>query len=151
MQISMKCSIAVHCLIFIYEARGKARVTSTLLAQSTSCNPVVIRYILSALKKAQLISVERGKGGAELQKAPEEISLYAIYSALEPEGLTSLIGIHSCEGSRCPIAKNIRRVLRDPYEKIEQSVRETMEKITLASMIETYHQGKDVQNILTES
>ena len=151
MQISMKCSIAVHCLIFIYEARGKARVTSTLLAQSTSCNPVVIRYILSALKKAELISVERGKGGAELQKAPEEISLYAIYNALEPEGLTSLIGIHSCEGSRCRIAKNIRRVLRDPYEKIEQSVRETMEKITLASMIETYHQGKDVQNILTES
>ena len=44
MQISMKCSIAVHCLIFIYEAREKARVTSTLLAQSTSCNPVVIRY-----------------------------------------------------------------------------------------------------------
>ena len=90
MQISMKCSIAVHCLIFIYEAREKARVTSTLLAQSTSCNPVVIRYTLSALKKAGLISVERGKGGARLEKDPEEITLYEIYSALEPEGLSSL-------------------------------------------------------------
>ncbi len=111
MQISMKCSIAVHCLIFIYEAREKARVTSTLLAQSTSCNPVVIRYTLSALKKAGLISVERGKGGARLEKDPEEITLYEIYSALEPEGLSSLIGIHSCAGSKCPIARNIRRVL----------------------------------------
>ena len=60
MQISMKCSIAVHCLIFIYEAREKARVTSTLLAQSTSCNPVVIRYTLSALKKAG----RKGRGTA---------------------------------------------------------------------------------------
>ena len=53
MQISMKCSIAVHCLIFIYEAREKARVTSTLLAQRTSCNPVVIRYTLSAFIPAR--------------------------------------------------------------------------------------------------
>lgn len=57
MQISMKCSVAVHCLIFIHEAKGVAKVTSTLLAESTGCNPVVIRNILSALKKAGLITV----------------------------------------------------------------------------------------------
>ena len=52
MQISMKCSVAVHCLIFIHEAKGIAKVTSNLLAESTGSNPVVIRNILSALKKA---------------------------------------------------------------------------------------------------
>ena len=52
MQISMKCSVAVHCLIFIYEAKGITKVTSNLLAESTGCNPVVIRTILSALKKS---------------------------------------------------------------------------------------------------
>lgn len=158
--------VAAYCLekgypvdaerfIDFYEAKGwmigknkmkdweKARVTSTLLAQSTSCNPVVIRYTLSALKKAGLISVERGKGGARLEKDPEEITLYEIYSALEPEGLSSLIGIHSCAGSKCPIARNIRRVLQDPYQKIEESIKNTMEGITLASMIETYHQGAE--------
>ena len=41
MQLSMKCSIAVHCLIFIHEAKGIARVTSPLLAESTGCNPVI--------------------------------------------------------------------------------------------------------------
>lgn len=54
MQISMKCSIAVHCLIFIHEAKGIAKVTSGLLSESTGSNPVVIRNILSALKKAGL-------------------------------------------------------------------------------------------------
>ena len=139
MQISMKCSVAVHCLIFIYEAKGKARVTSTLLAQSTGCNPVVIRNILSALKKAGMISVARGPGGAELLKEPSEITLYMIYDAMEPEGLSSLIGIHSCEDRKCPVAKNIRFVLQDPYQKIEDSIRQTMEGITLESIIEEFH------------
>ncbi len=70
MQISIKCSVAVHCLIFIHEAKGIAKVTSNLLAESTGSNPVVIRNILSALKKAGLITVPRGTGGAELVRRP---------------------------------------------------------------------------------
>ena len=140
MQISMKCSVAVHCLLYIWEARGKARVTSTLLAQSTGCNPVVIRNILSALKKAGLITVPRGQGGAELCRKPEQITLHEIYTGLEPKGLSSLIGIHSCDGRACPVAKNIRRVLRRPYHKIEQAIASTMDSITLASMIQDLEQ-----------
>lgn len=139
MQISMKCSIAVHCLIFIYEAKGIKKVTSSLLAQSTGCNPVVIRNVLSALKKAGIITVARGTGGAELCKDPSEINLYMIYSALEPTGLSSLIGIHQCQGRACPVAQNIHYVLKEPYHKIEDSVRDTMESITLKSMIEDFH------------
>lgn len=141
MQISMKCSVAVHCLLFIWEARGKARVTSTLLAQSTGCNPVVIRNILSALKKAGLITVPRGQGGAELCRDPEQITLYQIYAALEPQGLTSLIGIHPCDGRACPVAQNIRRVLRRPYRQIEDAIAATMDGITLASLIQDLEAG----------
>ena len=140
MQLSMKCSIAVHCLIFIYEAKGKAKVTSGLLAQSTGCNPVIIRNILSALKKAGLITVARGPGGAELCRDPSEITLFMIYSALEPGGVTGLIGIHPCDGRSCPVAHNIRAVLQGPYHQIEASIRQTMEQITLASMLEDFHQ-----------
>lgn len=139
MQISMKCSVAVHCLIFIHEAKGVARVTSTLLAESTGCNPVVIRNILSALKKAGLITVHRGTGGAELCADPAQITLYQIYSALEPEGVTSLIGIHPCQGRPCPVAQNIRQVLQNPYHKIEDAVRAAMESITLQSMLDDFH------------
>ena len=139
MQISMKCSVAVHCLIFIHEAKGIAKVTSNLLAESTGSNPVVIRNILSALKKAGLITVPRGTGGAELCADPSQITLYQIYSALEPEGVTSIIGIHPCEGRSCPVAQNIRKVLQIPYRKIEDAVQKTMESITLQSMIDDFH------------
>ncbi len=138
MQISMKCSVAVHCLIFIYEARGTAKVTSSLLAESTGCNPVVIRNIMSALKKAGLITIPRGTGGAELCADPAQITLYQIYAALEPDGIASLIGIHPCQGRACPVAQNIRKVLQSPYHQIEDAVRQTMEGITLQSMIDEF-------------
>ena len=139
MQISMKCSIAIHCLIFIYEAKGIAKVTSNLLAESTGCNPVIIRNIISSLKKAGLISVARGTGGAELCMQPSEITLYQIYNALEPDGLSSLIGIHPCKDRKCPVAQNIQKVLQSPYQKIEDSIKETMKNITLQSMIDDFH------------
>ena len=139
MQLSMKCSVAVHCLIFINEVKGNVKVTSNLLAQSTGCNPVVIRNVFSALKKAGIITVARGTGGAELCKPPSEITLYMIYQALEPDGLSSLIGIHPCEGRACPVAQNIHAVLHEPYQKIEDAVRDTMESVTLESMIEDFH------------
>ena len=139
MQISIKCSVAVHCLIFIHEAKGIAKVTSNLLAQSTGSNPVVIRNILRALKKEGLITVARGTGGAELCADPSQITLYQIYSALEPNGLTSVMGIHPCEGRSCPVAQNIRKVLEPPYHKIENAVKNAMEEITLQSIIDDFH------------
>lgn len=140
MQISIKCSVAVHCLIFIHEAKGVAKVTSNLLAQSTGCNPVVIRNVISGLKKAELVTVARGTGGAQLCADPSEITLYQIYSALEPDGLSGLIGIHACQGRKCPIAQNIGKVLQKPYQQIEDAIKQTMESITLQSMIDDFHQ-----------
>ncbi len=140
MQISMKCSVAVHCLIFIHEAKGVAKVTSNLLAQSTGCNPVVIRNVISGLKKAGLVTVARGTGGAQLCADPSEITLYQIYSALEPDGLSGLIGIHACQGRKCPIAQNIGQVLQKPYQQIEDAIKQTMKSITLQSMIDDFHQ-----------
>lgn len=139
MQISIKCSVAVHCLIFIHEAKGIAKVTSNLLAESTGSNPVVIRNILSALKKAGIITVPRGTGGAELCAAPSQITLYQIYSALDPDGIISIIGIHPCDSRPCPVAQNIRKVLTPSYHKIEDAVKKTMEEITLQSMIDDFH------------
>ena len=135
MQLSMKCSVAVHCLIFIHETENSVKVTSTLLSQSTGVNPVVIRNILSALKKAGIITVARGTGGAQLCREPSEITLYHIYSALEPDGLSSIIGIHQCAERACPVAQNIQKVLQLPYHKIENSIRAAMESITLESML----------------
>ena len=94
MHISTRCSVAVHCLIFIHEYSQQTKVTSELLAMSTGSNPVTIRSILSALKKDGILSVKFGTGGAELICPLREITLYRICSAIDPEFLSKLIGVH---------------------------------------------------------
>lgn len=91
-------------------------------------------------EKAGLIIVALGTGGAKLAKNPEEISLYDIYHALEPDGLTSIIGIHDCGQRNCPVAQNIAYVLKDPYEQIEESIKKTMKAITLQNLIDRFQE-----------
>lgn len=68
MQISSRFTIATHMLVIIALEGKENKVTSDLLASSVGVNPVIIRKTLSQLKKANLISVARGTGGAEIIK-----------------------------------------------------------------------------------
>lgn len=142
MHISTKCSVAVHCLIFIYEYGEKAKVTSELLSRSTGINPVTIRNIFRALKNEGMISVKVGTGGATLTESPEKINLYRICKAIEPDFLVKLIGVHANPSQLCPVGRNIHGVLEHSYEKIRTDLCATLEKITLRDMITDYEQTK---------
>ena len=79
MQIPSRFTIAVHILTLIAQNKGnETKLTSDLMAGSVGVNPVIIRKTLSQLKKADLISVQRGSGGATLTKAAEEINLLQV-------------------------------------------------------------------------
>lgn len=138
MRISTRCSVAVHCLLFLHEYGEKQKVTSGLLALSTGCNPVVIRGVMSALKKAGIIRITAGSGGAALLLPPEEITLYHVYAALEKDDLGNLIGIHPMPSVLCPVGRNIRTVLQGPYEKIQEDMRKSLQSVTLADFIAEY-------------
>lgn len=51
MRLSTRCSVALHCLLFIAEYEHQTKVTSELLSKSTGCNSAAIRSILNALKR----------------------------------------------------------------------------------------------------
>lgn len=138
MYISTKCSVALHCLLFIYEYGDKTKVTSELLSRSTGMNPVTIRNIMSALKRSRIILVKYGTGGATLNCPPEEINLYRVCKALESDFLSKLIGVHQDPSSLCPIGQNIHSVLDQSYEKIRNDLKSSLEKITLEKIISDY-------------
>lgn len=144
MHISNKCSVAVHCLILINEYGKNTRITSETLSVSTGINPVTIRGIMSALKKDSIISVKSGTGGAVLCCPAEEISLYRICSAVEPDFLEKLFGIHSAPSQLCPVGKNIGAVLGKSYQNVASSLTESLKSITMAEII------NDFKNILSE-
>lgn len=140
MHLSTKYSIAVHCLIFIYEYGKDKKVTSELLALSTGSNPVTIRNIISSLKKEGIISVKFGTGGAAINCSLKEISLYRIYSAVEPDFLSKLIGVHPAPSPFCPVGRNIHKVLDASYEKIRGDLCRSLQSVTLDDIVNKYHQ-----------
>lgn len=141
MRLTTKCSIALHCLIFISEYANKVKVTSELLAKSTGCNSAAIRSILNALQKAGIVSVVRGIGGAYLVQEPKNLTIWEVYHALEPDGLKHFIGLHPMPSAKCPIGKRITSVLEKPYAEIGAAVQEAMERITLQQILDYYHKN----------
>ena len=119
MQLSMKCSVAVHCLIFIHEYHGSAKVTSNLLSLSTGINPVVIRNILSGLKKAGIITVPRGTGGAQ------PVSYTHLFAGLADDVNSIADGLHNAveselksERMKSELITNVSHDIRTPLTSI---------------------------------
>lgn len=140
MYISTKCSIAIHCLIFIYEYGESKKVTSQLLSMSTGSNAVIIRNILSSLRKEGIVSIKFGTGGATLNCPLNEITLYRIYKAIEPDFISKLIGIHTLPSPLCPVGRNIHAVLNHSYEKIQNDLCKSLQNITMEDIIRDYNQ-----------
>ncbi len=141
MHISTKLSISIHCLILISEYGDKIKLTSEMMAASTGCNPVTIRSIISALKKADIVSVKFGTGGTTLNCPPNQIDLYKVYSAIEPNAMKKMIGIHPMPSPLCPVGKNIYKALKKPYSKICDDLALSLKNITLEEIINQYHEG----------
>lgn len=145
MRLNTKCSIALHCLVFISEYENKVKVTSELLAKSTGCNSAAIRSILNTLQKAGIISIVRGIGGAHLVREPESLTVWEVYHALEPDGLEHFIGFHQNPSEKCPVGSHIEAVLQQPYKEIGAAVQKAMEEITLQQLLDYYHNNEDVK------
>src|ERR1043165_8077553 len=86
MAASCRFAFAVHVLAVLALQRAMgAGACSDKLAHSVNTNPVVIRRLLSQLRKAGLVTTQKGStGGAALGCPPESISLDAVYRAIEP-------------------------------------------------------------------
>ncbi|MDU7476058.1 MAG: Rrf2 family transcriptional regulator, partial [Paenibacillus macerans] len=78
-QISTRFSIAVHTLSLIAVTPD---CTGDFIAGSVNTNPVIIRRIMGMLKKAGLVEVRPGVGGAALLKEPDRITLLDVYRAV---------------------------------------------------------------------
>ncbi|MCI8608643.1 MAG: Rrf2 family transcriptional regulator [Firmicutes bacterium] len=139
MHISTKCSIAIHCLIYISEYGESQKVTSNLLSLSTGSNPVTIRNIISSLKKEGILSVKFGTGGTMLSCPLEKITLYRICSALEPDFLNKLIGIHVAPSPLCPVGKNIHSVLDASYARIQNDLQVSLQSVSMKEIMDNYH------------
>ena len=139
MQLSIKSSLALHCLIVINEFGDTQKVTSEKLALSTGTNPAAIRSIMSSLKKDGIINIKGGTGGATLNFSPQEITVYRVCNAVKPQFCQNIFHIHAKPSQYCPVGRNIRNVLLSSYSKFESTLAESLKTVTLANIIRDYH------------
>lgn len=135
MQISSRFTIAVHIFACIDTFKNDFKITSDFLASSVNVNPVIIRKILSQLKKAGLVEVQRGSGGASIAKPLADISFRDIYFAVECIENGELFHFHENPSSKCPVGRNIHNVLDDKLTRIQKALEDELQKITLEDVI----------------
>ena len=109
-------------------------IGSQTLAASVNTNPVVVRRLLLALRRARLIETFTGRhGGARLRKQPNRISLVDIYDAVERR---PVIPVNERKAlKQCHVSCNMKRIMSGVAESTEQAVRRHLSRITLAQLV----------------
>ncbi|MBR0085221.1 MAG: Rrf2 family transcriptional regulator [Lachnospiraceae bacterium] len=141
MKTNSRLSIAVQAMILIYMAQDDMKVTGDSIAKSEMVNPVIVRGVISSLKKAGIISVAAGKGGAHALKEPSDVTLWDIYAAVNTEEDRQLFGFHGCSKSRCPVAKNMHKVLDRRLLNAEKAVQNSFSGVTMADVMQDMQVG----------
>lgn len=135
MQISSRFTVAVHVLICIEVFKQEQKVTSDFLASSVNANPVVIRRILQQLKKAGIVSVVRGSGGADTARPIDRITLLDVYNAVECVDGGTLFHFHENPNQLCPVGRNIHTVLDGRLDEIQKAMEREMNSVTIQDIL----------------
>jgi DNA-binding IscR family transcriptional regulator len=137
MAANSRLTIAVHVLTWmaLAQRQGREWLTSEQVAASVNTNPVIVRRCLGGLRRAALVQVRHGVGaGWSLARPPGEISLLAVYDAVDPEPLFALH--HTEPNQMCPIGRGIRPALTPVYDGVEQALRRELSRISIAGMLD---------------
>lgn len=135
MQISSRFTIAIHMLTCMEVFKNDYKVTSDFLAGSIQVNPVIVRKLLQQLKKAGLVEVRRGPGGASLARSPQEVDFLEIYRAVECVEDNTLFHFHENPNPMCPVGKNIHNLLDGKLARVQEAMERELASITLADVL----------------
>lgn len=136
MQISSRFTIAVHIFACIDTFEKDYKITSDFLSTSINVNPVIIRKILSSLKKSGLLHVQRGTGGTTIAKPLDQITLFDIYQSVECVENGELFHFHENPNQDCLVGKNIHNILDDKLIRVQKAMENELSSITLKDVID---------------
>ena len=130
MRVSTQFPVAFHALLMIARFTD-VKVTSDMVAESSGCNAVIIRNIFIRLKAAGLLSVKAGRGETTLARPAEEITLWDIYTAIEPDKTEEVFKIHANPSGSCPVGGNIRGLLLGHLDDAMSAMKQELSGVTL--------------------
>jgi Rrf2 family protein len=130
---SSRFVIATHTLALLANGDGEP-ITSEWIAGSVNTNAVVIRRILVMLARAGLVASQEGaKGGTRLAMPAKDITLLAVYRAVE-EG--DLFASHpQPPNPNCPVGCHIQAALAPTLDAAEEAMAKSLAKATVADVV----------------
>lgn len=130
--MNTRFAVAVHVLTFL-QTQGGEPATSELIASSVNTNPSLVRRLLSQLARAGLTTSQMGAGGGALLARPaERITLLDVYRAVDED--RTVIPLHPAPNLRCPVGRNIHRVLETRVDAAERALHAELARTTVADL-----------------
>ena len=127
-----KLHLALHVLAHLADA-GARPTTSEDLAAHLRTNPVVIRRSLAGLREAGLVSSVKGHGGGwTIARPAADISLGAVYAALDARG--ELTPRRAPAPTGCLIERAVDEALDGFYAEVETLLVKRLDSISLADL-----------------
>lgn len=120
--------------VLLHMAQVEEPLTSEVLARSMGTNPAVFRRTMAGLRRAGYVRSGKGHGGGwQLAQPLEQITLLAVYEALDQPTLFAIgsRGRHS----DCMIEKNVNTVLAGALLRAESLLLERFAHVTLDQLM----------------
>ena len=137
MKYSTRLSDAVHILAFI-ALNPNGSLSSSSIAESIHTNPGCVRQLMSALRRAGLISSVKGHPRPALTRIPALITLLDVYRAVEGE--KPLLHLDTHTNPECGVGIYIQLSLQDFFDQIQESSEKEMKSVTLQDILERYQE-----------
>ena len=137
MKYSTRLSDAVHILAFI-ALNPNGSLSSSSIAESIHTNPGCVRQLMSALRRAGLISSVKGHPRPALTRIPALITLLDVYRAVEGE--KPLLHLDTHTNPECGVGIYIQLSLQDFFDQIQESAEKEMKSVTPQDILERYQE-----------
>jgi len=137
MRINTRFPVAVHMMTLIsYSQKMDKTATSEILAKSVGTNPVVIRQMMSMLRKSGLIETRNGASGIRLVKKETDITLLDIYKAVQDDVKAPLFDFHANPNPACFVGGNIKEAMEQPLHEAQLAMEQSLAEYSLEDIID---------------
>ena len=125
-------SIAVHALVYLNHMEKV--LSSEELAQNICTNPVLIRKVMSKLKKAGLVDTKGGNSGGYIFIADaDKLTLEQVAEAIDAK----FVGSPRRSGDMnkaCLIASGMGEIMQNIYRQLDENCKKSLHGITVADI-----------------
>lgn len=133
MAFSTRMAVAVHAIGYLAFQEDRSS-TSEDIAWSVDTHPVAIRRLLARLREAGIVGSQPGPGGGwHLAKPVDEITLGAVFRAVEADPLFAL-PVHSAPET-CEVGCKVTEVLRTRFADAESALLAHLDRQTMVDVI----------------